>query len=243
MADPTPPQSALGLAVETSSRHGSVALGRGPEILKTRRFPGPRKHAVEFIPAVDAMCKACDVAPPDIRLVFVSAGPGSFTGLRVGVTAARTIALANGAKTVAVPTMDVIAQNAADASGPLPRLAVILDAKRGRVFAASFARRDRRYVRISEPAEVDPTEFLAARGHDCAVVGEGVACHRSAVEAAGVTILPESLFWPRCETVYRLGLARAARGQFDDPRSLVPVYVRPPEAAERWEERRQASNC
>ncbi len=238
-------ESAYGLAFETSSLRGSVALGRGPGILTTRRFTETRRHAVDFLPAVDAMCKAHGVTPADIGQVFVSAGPGSFTGLRIGITAARMIALAVGARVVAVPTLEVIAQNAVDASDPPQRLVVILDAKRSRVYAATFVRQGPGYLpevreEILAPAvEADPGRYLADCGPHCAVLGEGVVGHRSAVEASSVRVLPETLYPARCETVYRLGYARAARGQFADPRSLVPIYVRPPEAEEKWEKRQR----
>lgn len=251
-AMPDAPDSAYALALETSGDMGSVALGRGAEVLETRLLGGPRRHAVEFLPTVAAICKAHAVEPATIRRVYVSSGPGSFTGLRIGITAARMIALAGGASVIAVPTLEVIAQNAALAAGeplglkpsacsvPPDRVVVVLDAKRGRVYAAAFVRRDNGYAATGDPVEADPVSFLAsqaAQGQSCAVLGEGIRYHLKAVEASGWPILPESLYRPRAETVYRLGLARAGEGRFDDRRTLVPTYVRPPEAEERWEQR------
>ena len=282
------------------------------------------RHAVDFLPAVDAMCRAHGVTPADIGQVFVSAGPGSFTGLRIGITAARMIALAVGARLVGVPTLEVIAQNAADQAEPPGRVVVMIDAKRNRVYAATFVRGEvarakgsvanrssavgsvsnrsnvgpvsndvgpvsnrssavgsvsnrssavgpasndvgpvsnRSNTRVANPSEplyvpevpdailppgsvapaveADPARYLADCGADCAVLGEGVAVHRSAVQASGVMVLPERLYPARVRTVYRLGYARAVRGQFADPRSLVPIYVRPPEAEEKWQQRQQ----
>ena len=89
-----------------------------------------------------------------------------------------------------------------------------------------------------EPAEVDPRRFLAEQKPECAVMGEGVRHHRASVTASGLTILPDNLFTPRAETVYHLGVSRAATARIER-RALVPLYIRPPEAEERWE-RRQA---
>jgi tRNA threonylcarbamoyladenosine biosynthesis protein TsaB len=230
-------QADFALAFETSSAWGCVALGRGTGILGIRTFSAPRRHANEFLSAIDELCTEHAVAPNAVRFVYVSAGPGSFTGLRIGITAARAIALATGAKVVAVPSLEVVAQNAADAPTPPEQLAVILDAKRKRVYAATFTRREEAYVPVTEPAEVDPAEFLAAQEPSCAVFGEGVAYHREAVEASGLPILPEEFHRPRAKTVYRLGTERARQGRFDDPRQLIPIYIRPPEAEEKWQQR------
>ncbi|MGB2984947.1 MAG: tRNA (adenosine(37)-N6)-threonylcarbamoyltransferase complex dimerization subunit type 1 TsaB [Phycisphaerae bacterium] len=242
-------ESTYGLAFETSSAIGSVALGCGDEIIETRELSGPRRHAVEFLPTVDAICKAHAIEPASVRRVYVSSGPGSFTGLRIGITAARMIAFANGASLVGVPTLDVIAQNAlfagqdenlTDPAQPPGCVVVVLDAKRGRVYAAAFVHKVNRYVPTCEPVEADPAQFLAdhaSRGGPCAVMGEGVLYHRAAVEASGLPILPELLYPPRAGTVYRLGLARARQGEFSKPRTLIPTYVRLPEAEEKWQQR------
>jgi tRNA threonylcarbamoyladenosine biosynthesis protein TsaB len=243
--------AAYALAFETSCAVGSVALGRGAEVLEMRKFGAPRAHAVEFLPTIDAMCRRHKVRPGQVGRVYVSSGPGSFTGLRIGVTAARMFALAHGTKLVAVPTLEATAQNAAQHPTPTEEVAVVLDAKRRRVYAAAFRREDiplrsksdvgaeeglprLRYVATCEPAEVDPAEFLATRSRECAVLGEGVLYHRDAVDASELEVLPESLYRPRAETVFLLGYERAERGEFIAPRDLTPVYIRPPEAEEVW---------
>lgn len=227
--------SEYGLAFETSSAVGSVALGRGAEVLESRTLSRPKAHAVEFLPTIKALCETHQVPPAHIERVYVSAGPGSFTGLRMGVTAARMIALGVGARVVGVPTLEVIAQNALDADPRPSRVAVVLDAKRSRVYTAVFVRQSDAYMAMNEAIEADPFEFLAAQPHDCAVLGEGLLYHRPAIEKSNRRILPELLFRPRAETVYRLGFDRAERGEFTDPRTLVPTYIRPPEAEEVWE--------
>lgn len=230
----------LTLAIETSGAIGSVALGRGSEVLEVRRLSAPRRHAVEFLPAISSLCKAQGIGPNHLEVIAVSVGPGSFTGLRIGVTAARMIGLATSAKIVPVRTLDVIAQNALDLPAPPKRLAVLLDAKRKRVYASAFDLQEDRYVAVTTPSESDPAEFLAAHAiddGDQAVLGEGVAYHLSAVERSGWPILQEELNRPRAETVLRLGCASAAADQFVDRRQFVPTYIRPPEAEEKWNEK------
>ncbi len=237
-------EDVYGLAFETSTALGCVALGQGNSILESRSLSGPRQHAVEFLPTVAAICSAHDVEPASVRRVFVSCGPGSFTGLRIGVTAARMIALATGASIVGVPTLEVIAQNALNADLPPPRVVVVLDAKRRRVYTAAFLRQGDRYVTATHAVEADPGEFLLTQkryGKSCAVLGEGVLYHRSAIEESGVVILDENLYPPSAETVYRLGAARAREGKYADRRAFVPTYVRLPEAEEKWRTRQKSS--
>ena len=227
------------LAFETSSTQGSVALGRGGQLLEVRPLSVPRQHAAQFLPTVEALCRAHGVSPRDIALVIVSSGPGSFTGLRISVTAARMIALAHAAALVSVPTLSVIAQNALQAMPPLRRVAVILDAKRGKVFAQSFQRIADRYEPLDEPGERDPAAYCADQPTDCAIMGEGVPYHRAAVEAAGRTILSDELFPPRAAVLFDLGVERARTGALTERRALTPLYVRPPEAEEKWALRRR----
>ncbi len=225
------------LAFETSSLHGSIALGRGRTVIATRPFSGPRRHATDFLPTIDATCRESAVSPGEVRRVFVSIGPGSFTGLRIGITAARILGLANGASVVGVPSLEVIAQNAATLEDPPPQVAVILDAKRRRVYAATFELCGNSYKPLAAACETDPAAFLGGQPADCAVMGQGVLCHREVVEEIGLRVLPESLAHPRAEVAYRLGHARAEAGQTTPPRELAPLYIRPPEAEERWEKR------
>ncbi len=233
-------EEAHALAFETSGNVGSVAIGHGANVLESRAFSAPLRHTAEFIPVVDALCRNHRVAPIDVRYVFVSVGPGRFTGLRIGVTAARALALAIDVRIVAVPTLEVIAQNALDVADPPPHLAVLLDAKRGNVYADAFALADDRYIPTGEPAEVEPGAFLAKQPSTCAVLGEGIDRYREAVDASGLIGLPESMHAARAAVVYALGWRRAVAGEFTESRRLVPHYVRLPEAEEKWQHRAAA---
>lgn len=222
------------LAFETSTAVGRVALGADGRVVAVRELSQPRAHAVEFLPAVASMCGENGVSPSLIGEVYVSAGPGSFTGLRIGITAARMLAFAVGARVAAVPTLEVVAQNALDAPTPPGRVVVVLDAKRARVYTCAFERCDDKYMALGPPIEADPSAFLAAQPSDCAVLGEGVAYHRAAIEQSGRPVLDPNLYPPRVQTVFRLGWERARRGEFVNPKDLIPTYIRPPEAEEKW---------
>jgi len=223
------------LVLETSSRQGSAALATGAGIVASARLPGLKRHAGELLPAVEAMLREHDWPADSVTDVFLSIGPGSFTGLRVGVTVARTLAWSVGVKIVAVPTLDSLALNALQAD-PVPRhLAVILDAKQSRVFAAAFELTAGTCRKIIDAHMADPGEVLGRCPRPLAVLGEGIPYHRQAIESSGATVLPESLWWPSAANVYAVGLQMAEAGQYTPAGGLLPLYIRRPEAEEKWE--------
>src|SRR4051812_38082739 len=125
------------LAIETSGRVGSIALVDGDNVIAEEQFPHGLKHAAEILPMIDRVCRARGWTAVDLEQLYVSVGPGSFTGLRIGVTLAKTLAFATGVKLVAVPTVRVLVENApADAA----HVIIVLDAKREQIFTARFER-------------------------------------------------------------------------------------------------------
>jgi tRNA threonylcarbamoyladenosine biosynthesis protein TsaB len=110
-------QKPLILAVETSSRIGSVAIALGEQILAEAAFSGPMRHSAELFPAIRSLLERFSRKPQEIDHIYISVGPGSFTGLRIAVTMAKAMHLANPpqrTKIIAVDTRDVIAANAID---------------------------------------------------------------------------------------------------------------------------------
>ena len=102
------------LAIETSGRTGSVAIALGEQMLSEAHFSGPMRHSAEIFPAVHKLLERFSRKPKEIEHIYISVGPGSFTGLRIAVALAKTMHLANAAKIIAVDTLDVIAANATD---------------------------------------------------------------------------------------------------------------------------------
>ena len=136
------------VALETSSRVGSVALARGPSLLAEATFSSPMQHSAEVLPAIDRLLNGFNCTPHNVTQVHVAIGPGSFTGLRIAVTIAKILHLASATAIVTVDSLDVMAANMGDEpSGPplqnfqetrLNRLAAVLDAKRGEFYAAVY---------------------------------------------------------------------------------------------------------
>ena len=204
------------IAVETTTRLGQAALVEGGEVVAVAEFPAGLRHAASLVAEVNRLLKDAGWPPGEVEAVYISAGPGSFTGTRIGVTFAKAFAFAAGAKVVAVPTAAVIAANVGGEA------TVVLDARRGSVWWA--ADRGRAAGVVSTPAEL-----LERLPRPAVLVGEGVAHHREALVAEGVTLADEAVAVPRVATVARLG---ATMGEAD-ARALVPIYVRRPEAEEK----------
>lgn len=223
-----------GLAIETSGRTGSIALIAEGAVVAEHEFPHGLQHAAEIIPRIDRLCRERNWTPADLRELYVSAGPGSFTGLRIGVTLAKTLAFATGARIVAVPTVWALVRNAPpDAVHAI----IVLDAKRDQIFTARFCRVQDQWV-VVEPAHLDDLPSMLARApRPVHVLGEGIPYHQKFVPAGDATVIvtaPE-LWRARAAAVAAEGAHLASVGQFTDPDRFTPIYIRKPEAEEKWE--------
>jgi tRNA threonylcarbamoyl adenosine modification protein YeaZ len=131
------------MVIETSASIGSVALAEGPELLRERIFTGKLRHAGELLPTMAQLTEELQWQPGDIEQVYVSVGPGSFTGLRIAITAVKTLGFALGqVKIVAVPSTEALALNAFSAAQEqnlnLKYVGVVIDAKRSQIYTALY---------------------------------------------------------------------------------------------------------
>jgi len=225
------------LAVETSGRLGSIAFGKGRQLLDERQFSGPMRHSAEIFPAIMELLGRFDKKPEQIEQVYISAGPGSFTGLRIAVTFAKTLALANSAKIVAVDTLDCIAANVTQWD-KYERLGVILDAKRGQFFVAVYEQTPDSRPKTQDIAfkKILPDSLMTAEAFTAqfadrpiAVTGEGLVFYKDMFANENIHVFDERLWNPSAANVYKLGLELAEKDQFADPLTLTPNYVRGPD--------------
>ncbi len=223
------------LALETSGRMGSVAIAAGEQILGVTSFSAPMKHSAEIFPAVCALLKDIGQKPKQIEHVYVSVGPGSFTGLRIAVTIAKTMHLANNTKIVAVDTMDIIAANATDCireeGAEIGKIAPILDAKRGQFFIAAYQNQIGRWQKILPDCLMTAPQFLeqfANQNQPVWLLGEGLVYYKDKFEAEGIKFLHQRYWNPTAVKVHLLGWEKALAGEFADPLTLTPFYLRRP---------------
>lgn len=246
------------LAVETSSRIGSVAIAIGAEVLAETVFSCPLMHSAEIFPAIVSLLKCAGRKPDQIEHVYISGGPGSFTGLRIAATLAKGMHLANAVKVVTVDTLDIIAYNSADYFRenidigsdfgrnrvPIEKIATILDAKRGQFFIAVYNCHlnkgedsqqlvfDKLYEKIMPDSLMSASDFIAqfaASDKPIWLLGDGLVYHRDKFKAEGVRFFLEKYWSPHANKVHRLGWQIAQQGGFADPIELRPFYLRQPE--------------
>jgi tRNA threonylcarbamoyladenosine biosynthesis protein TsaB len=236
--------SDLLIAIETSSFAGSLAAARGGTVCATRSIVADRRHTAALLPALHDLLGECGATARDIGVLAYSAGPGSFTGLRIAATIARMLQSAVGCAVVAVPTLEVIATGAAERLAPDAHVAAVLDARRGEVFGALFRRAADGTLATLAPAAVhDPAAWLANLPRPLVIAGEGLRVHAAALSGDGVTHLDESCWTPQAATVARLGDALARAGHVCSPTDIVPHYLRRPECEEVYEQRRAAAKA
>jgi len=219
----------ISLAIETSSRVGCVTLARDNEILVTEKLPPQRRHRVDLLPTIDRMFREQNLSPTDLKEAYVSLGPGSFTGLRIGIATVQMLAMAGNVQVVGVPTLPVVAQNVLADS--IMKLAVALNLKDDTVYSATYTPAEHGWKQADEPALRTMKQIEALRAD--AVVGHPLPDGDTSMQ-----ILPESLAQPNSRAVWQLGRRAAHAEQWTDLNTLFPIYARQPEAVSLWEARK-----
>lgn len=218
------------LGIETSTDVGSVAVCAEGRTLASYAFPEGARHARNIMPAVDDVLGRAGVAKDAVEAVAVSAGPGSFNGLRVGLTCAKALAFALGWQCVAVPSLEVSAGNLAAEEGAVA--CPVRDARRARVYGTVFERREGRWHDTTDVLLKPPHELADMLPEGAVVFGTGVAAYPEAFRRDRFHVESPGLEVGHAETVARLGLERLRAGAGCDPMQLVPRYYRLTQAEE-----------
>jgi tRNA threonylcarbamoyladenosine biosynthesis protein TsaB len=226
------------LALETSGRVGSIAVlecaGSYVETCRERTLPDDQRSARSLLPCVEQLLADVSWRPGNVELVCTTIGPGSFTGLRIGVVAAKTFAYATGAKLVGVHTLTALAKGC-QTDGP--RLWTVLDAQRQELFVAAFDTRRPLVDQVDPVTEILRVDaWLAQLAPGDAVAGPPVAKLRERLPE-GVMACEAELWSPAARDVGALAAALFERGAAVDPLSLVPRYYRKSAAEEKFSPR------
>ncbi|MFT7622413.1 MAG: tRNA threonylcarbamoyladenosine biosynthesis protein TsaB [Myxococcota bacterium] len=152
----------LTLAVETAGRTGSVALVRDDEIVEQRFMEPARGHGGLLLAEIDALLTGHNLKPADLDLFAACAGPGSFTGVRVGLATAKALAWALGKPVAGLQSLEVLAHNALDPGIAPGIVAPVLDARKREVYGSAY-RLDGSALTLIVPAVVEPPSRFLAR--------------------------------------------------------------------------------
>lgn len=221
------------LILETSGRIGYVALAQGATLLGTRRLDEARRHARDLAPATAVLLEDQGWRPRDLHGVIVSRGPGSYTGLRVGLMSAKALAYATRCALLAVETFAAIARQAPAEAGLLD---VLADAQQEKVYVQRFRQAVAGWEAVM-PLVIRPfAEWASATTADLWATGPGLRVHEAQLPAS-VMPVPEALREPLPASLLQIGLERYRRGERDDVWMLEPLYLRPSAAEEQWQRR------
>lgn len=212
------------LSMDTSTRYAGIALSDQERVLSSRTWYSTSSHTAQLMPAISAVLTEHSMTPRDLDGIAVALGPGGFSALRVGISAAKAMALASGKPVVGVGTLDLEAFPYLGAGVPVCSL---LDSGRKEVASAYFGRDG---VRTRPDTICPPDELLSEIGERTIICGEGVASWGDFFrENLGWSVMivspaPSARLWALAE----MGRKRLKAGQHDDLVSLQPYYLRMP---------------
>lgn len=222
----------LTLGIDTATEVAAVGIVRDGEVLSDVWDRSPTGHAARLPELVGRALEEAGVAMRDVGALAVSVGPGSFTGLRVGLSFAKGLAFSSELQLVGVATLEALAAGAPESARTI---AVVLDARRGETYVAIFRSEDEAVERVSDDLSLSPEEAAervaaeAALAPPAIVLGDGAERYSKAfagIAERGIAILAFDRIHPRGSWVARLAERRLRSGDVDRAERLVPVYVR-----------------
>jgi len=231
------------LGIDTATDSVSVAIGEGPRVLAHSEVVSDRQHCEVLTPMIDFVCKQADVSFPEIGAIAVDVGPGLFTGMRVGIAAAKAIAFSLDLPIIGICSLDVLAAAA-------PRIdAVIIsviDARRHEIYWSMYRTIDNELTQVLAPC-VGPVAELVTnvleRSQSAQFVGNGALRYQGEImDALGTSIqgceFADARFSrPSASTVVAMAHRLAVEERWQTAEQLSPIYLRPPDAEINWSTR------
>ena len=222
------------LALSCPAKGASAAVLSDNEVLSAFSAGDAMTGSELLLPMAEAALRSAGITMSDVDLFAVTAGPGSFTGVRIGVALVKGLAFGRGAVCCGVSTLEALAENVL----PLPGLVCpVMDARRGEVYAALFDSRDGKTVRLLPDSALPAAELAAliARdypGRSVMLTGDGIAVAEPAFRAVGIGLspLPDALLPHSAVSCGRVALRQANAGGAIEADALAPVYLRESQA-------------
>ena len=235
------------LGIDTATTTASVALVEdGKLVAEEVHLESPRgggglspsaraNHATTLLPLVERLLQRTRISLDEISALAVSIGPGSFTGLRIGLSTVKGLAYGWDIPVVGVPTLAAMAARVTDRDG---FICPLLDARKREVYAALFVKQGKKLERMTSDLVSSPEKIIErirslGKEEPCLFIGDGTRTYGDLIQSSlgerAILTLGES--YPSCASaVARLAEERVQRGEFDPLGPLVPLYLRPSEA-------------
>ncbi len=226
------------LAVDSSTPVAGAALVDEKQVIIESFINYKKTHSETLLPTINRILRECDCSIRDIDVLAVTAGPGSFTGLRIGMAAVKGISMAANKPVVAVSTLDTLAGNIA---GSNALVAALLDARKNEVYCAFYEASGSRPERLKEPVACTPETFISAalamadyeRKEKIILLGDGYNRYADYFDRElkdRLIPIPGHLMLPRAAAAGILAAHKARQGEFADVYNLRPCYIRLSEA-------------
>lgn len=228
------------LAIDTSTSTGGVALRNEDGLIGALSVSVDLTHSEGLMPALDALLQRCGVALQDVGAVGCSVGPGSFTGLRVGVAAAQGIAAARDLPCVAVPTLDSLAWQAPHAG---VQLCPLISARKGWIYTRLFAWNDDAPQPQSDELYIETDELVPLIQEKTLFYGPAAPTHHDMLaEVLGDEYVkaPDTLNTPNPAVLAELAFLKFQNGGAVSADALLPHYLAVSQAEATWKQRRSA---
>lgn len=231
------------LAIDTSSATATAALMEDNRLLAELIQNSGKAHSQRLMLMVENLLTSCGKSPKDIDLYACTAGPGSFTGLRIGASLVKTMAQVFEKPIVGVSSLDALAYNLLGYNG---LVCPMLDAQRGTVYSALYRWDKGQLLKLEDYRVIDAKELvekLATFGQNVAVLGDGadIAAQHIHQAATNITLIPAGHNQPRAASCAALGLDQYNRGEVESCYSFKPIYIRKSQAEVEYEKKQQVS--
>jgi len=233
------------LGIEAATPVASVAVATEGKILSERMINNQRTHSVNLLPMIRDTLIDCGIDRQELSGIAVSIGPGSFTGLRIGMSTAKTLAQVLNLPVAGIPTLDVLAY---PLSGLAGLICPVLNARKSELYAAVYSWENGCQVCLKPAFAAGAkqlAELLLPYRQQVTFLGDGLPEYKAEISnllGDLARFAPECISFPRGAVVAEIGLAKITAGDSESPMDLLPEYVRKSEAEIKWQERCNSSH-
>lgn len=217
------------LALDTATQNLSLALHSGQQLVYEATWHTPNNHTIELTPAIHSVLEKAHLTPADLQAVAVAQGPGSFTGLRIGMGVAKGLATAQQIPLIAVPTLVILAAGVRPPSDENDRLVCVLRAGRGRICAQTFAWGGSDWEPQAAPVITSWARLIDGFSGRALVAGEIDPAGRSLLDGApNLRPVPAAFSLRRAGFLAEIAWTRFEQRQWEDPAVVAPIYLHQP---------------
>lgn len=220
------------LAFDSNAKAASVAVCDGEKLLALYNIDNGLTQSELLLPMAENMLKCLKLSFSDVELLACAVGPGSFTGVRIGVALVKGIAFGRNIPCVAVSTLDELAENLVGLEGII---VPCMDARRQQVYTATYRGKDGSLQKLTEDRAIAISELaeeLKEYDEPIYLSGDGYAVAKRGLEAVGVKVAdtPDLLITENAYSVARIALRKYENGEYTNDLEIAPTYLRMPQA-------------